>query len=177
MSSCDQFEAALLDEAAPRPPGFEPHLAACPTCPALAAAHREALRLRGATLSRPRARPLAEVQRRAGIVGGLMLALGGGMGLVALEFDAPAPAEQQAALPRELAAPMLGLEEQGGELFALAQLQASVSAELARDPRDDAAAVRAFGALPRWTLPARTEPMRSLGRAASPLFFTSEDSP
>ena len=31
--------------------------------------------------------------------------------------------------------------------------------------------------LPRWTLPARTEPMRSLGRAASPLFFTSEDSP
>lgn len=177
MSSCQPFEQALLDEAVPRPFGFEAHLASCQTCPALAAAHREALRLRGTTLAFSRRRPLAEVQRRAGIVGGLMLALGGGVGLLALEFGSPSPAQEQAPLRWAQELPVLTLEEPDGELFALAQLQASVSAELSRDPRDDDAAVRAFGALPRWTMPTRTQPIRSLGPAALPFFFTLEDSP
>lgn len=175
--NCELTQTALLDEALPRPEGFEAHVASCADCRALAASHREALRLRGASLSLSRRRPLAEVRRRAGIVAGLTLALGGGLGLVALELGDRSPAtakEQLVSLQPELPAMVI---EPEGELFALAQLQAFVAADVARDPREDFAAVRAFGELPRWTAPRRTQPMRSLGRAASPLVFTSEDSP
>lgn len=182
MSSCAEMEQALLDEALPRPAGLEAHLASCAKCRGLAAAHRGALRLRGTALARTRGRPLGEVQRRAGIVAGLVLALGGGLGWYQLELGAPSPAKE-ASSPQvtgsedfELAMPVLA-EAPSGELWALAELQATVSADLARDPREDAAAVRVFGALPRWTAPRRTQPMRSLGRAASPVVFTSEDSP
>jgi hypothetical protein len=173
------MEQALLDETLARPDGFEAHVASCDACRALGAAHREALRLRGVALGRSRRRPLAEVQRRAGIVAGLVLALGGGLGWYQLEFGGrPAPAVVENGPVRlELALPVLAPEEHEGELFALAQLQATVTADLTRDPRDDEAATRAFGALPRWTAPRRTHPLRSLGRAASPVVFTSEDSP
>ena len=147
------------------------------SCRALAAAHREALRLRGTALARARGRPLAEVQRRAGIVAGLVLALGGGLGWYQLESGgATAPAKPPVSPPEALAMPVRD-EAPSGELLALAELQATISADLSRDPREDAAAVRVFGALPRWTAPQRTQPMRSLGRAASPVVFTSEDSP
>lgn len=176
------LEQALLDETLPRPEGFEAHLDSCAECRALAAAHRDALRLRGAALAPGRRRPLGEVQRRAGMVGGLVLALVGGLGWLQLEFGVapPAPARApelvQAAPSPEW--PVQQVEEQqGNELFALALLQASVSADLRRDPREDDALVRAFGALPSWTAPTRTHPVRSLGRVASPVVFTSEDSP
>ena len=68
MSTCEQMEQAVLDETLARPDGFEAHVASCDACRALGAAHREALRLRGVALGRSRRRPLAEVQRRAGIV-------------------------------------------------------------------------------------------------------------
>ncbi len=171
---------ALLDEALPRPEGFEAHLAQCAQCRALAASHREALRLRGASLTPSRRRPLAEVQRRAGIVGGLVLALVGGLGWLQLELGTPAPAHvpelaDTVPLPEW---PVQQVEDQsGGELYALAVLQASVAAEVRRDPREDEVAVRAFGALPRWTAPTKTQPLRSLGSVASPVVFTSEDSP
>jgi hypothetical protein len=177
--NCELTEQALIDESLPRPEGFEAHVASCESCRALAGAHREALRLRGATLSRSHRRPIAEVRRRAGIVGGLMLALGGGFGLVALELsDEPQVRRHELVQVRPEQQPMLvapsGPE---GDLFALAALQAFVSADVARDPREDATAERVFGQLPRWTAPRRTQPMRSLGRAASPVVFTSEDSP
>ena len=209
MSQCEDLQPALIDEAFPRPAGLEAHLASCDECRALAAAHRGALRLRGATLTLPRRRPLPEVQRRASIVAALVLTLGGGVGWYQLEFGARAPAAAtkqergfvvspefpialEAGLPASVAleaglpasvALEAGLpasipaEEPPGELFALAELQGSISLQLRRDPRDDEAAVRAFGALPRWTAPKRTHPIRSLGRAASPVVFTSEDSP
>lgn len=177
--NCELTEQALIDEALPRPEGFEAHVASCPTCGALAAAHREALKLRGATLSRTRRRPLPEVRRRAGIVGGLVLALGGGLGLIALELsDEPRPSREELVQVRPELEPMFVAPSQPeGDLFALAALQASVMADVARDPREDATAQRVFGQLPRWTAPRRTQPMRSLGRAASPVVFTSEDSP
>lgn len=179
MTPCEHVQPALLDEVAPRPEGLEAHLASCAACQAVAAAHRSALRLRGVELARARHRPLAQVQRRAGLVAGLVLAVGGGLGWYQLEFGALAPVVEEPAAPlvTELALPALAVEPSAGELLALAQLQASISADLARDPREEAAAVLVFGALPRWTAPRRTQPMRSLGRAASPVVFTSEDSP
>jgi hypothetical protein len=176
--NCELTEQALIDESLPRPEGFEAHVASCPTCGALASAHREALRLRGATLSRASRRPIAEVRRRAGIVGGLMLALGGGVGLIALEFSDEPSSANEVVLVRPEVSPMLVAPAQPeGDLFALAALQASVASDIARDPREDATAEKIFGQLPRWTAPRRTQPMRSLGRAASPVVFTSEDSP
>jgi hypothetical protein len=170
---------ALLDETLPRPEGFEAHVASCVDCRALANSHRAALRLGGATLTRSHRRPLAEVQRRAGIVAGLVLALGGGVGWYQLEFGGrPAPANEVAPMV-ELALPALAVEqpEPAQDLFALAELQAQVTAQLTFDPREDEALVRAFGDLPRWTSPTRTHPLRSLGSVASPVVFTSEDSP
>lgn len=173
MNTHELMQQALIDEAVPRPEGLEAHLASCEACGSFAAAHRAALRLRGATLSASRRRPLAAVQRRAGILGGLVLALGGGFGLLALRLEEHVVLVERAA-PEQ---PVLIIQAPEGDLFALAQLQATITSELTRDPREDAAAVRAFGALPRWTAPTRTQPIRSLGRSASPVVFTSEDSP
>jgi hypothetical protein len=182
MSSCVQMEQAVLDETLPRPEGLEAHLEGCASCRALGAAHRGALRLKGTALARSRRRPLGEVRRRAGIVAGLVLALGGGVGWYQVQFGALA-SEKQAPAPPPSApedvevAKAVFVEDPQAELLALAQLQATVSAQLTRDPRQDEAAVRAFGSLPRWTAPKKTRPMRSLGRAASPVVFTSEDAP
>lgn len=179
--TCAQVEQALLDEALLRGEGFEAHLRSCEGCGALAAAHRDALRLRGATLAPARRRPLGEVQRRAGLVGGLVLALVGSVGWLQLEFGGdPAPARVPAqAIVEEVPAPEWAVMPVNAEpsLFALAMLQATVAADTARDPREDEAAVRAFGSLPAWTAPTRTHPLRSLGRVASPVVFTTEDSP
>ena len=177
MSSCVQMERAVLDESGPRPEGFEAHLAGCANCRALRVAHRGALRLKGTALTRTRRRPMGEVQRRAGIVVGLVLALGGGVGWYQVQFGARA-APKQAPAPEDVElAKTVFVESPERELLALAELQATVSSQLNRDPREDEAALRAFGSLSRWTAPTRTQPMRSLGRAASPVVFTSEDVP
>lgn len=176
MSSCVQMEEAVLDESLPRPEGFEAHLAGCAACRALSVAHRGALRLKGTALARTRRRPLGEVQRRAGIVAGLVLALGGGVGWYQVQFGSHAAEPPSSPEDVEMARTVI-VESPEQELLALAQLQATVSAQLTRDPRQDEAAVRAFGSLPRWTAPTKTRPLRSLGRAASPVVFTSEDAP
>ena len=178
---CSQLEQALLDEGLPRPEGLEAHVATCERCSALAHAHRDALRLRGAQPAQVRRRPIAEVKRRAGIVGGLVLTIVGTAGWLQLEFGGrspPAPVREQALVQQVPGPewPVMAVEAQPS-LFALALLQATVSADTARDPREDEAAVRAFGSLPEWTAPTRTHPMRSLSGVASPVVFTSEDSP
>ncbi|MDP2269968.1 MAG: hypothetical protein Q8N23_18290 [Archangium sp.] len=177
MKPCDLMQQAVLDESLPRPDDFEPHLASCPECGEVASAHRAALRLRGETWSRTRLRPLPEVRRRVGIVAGLVLALGGGGGLLALQLDDRPGLAQQTPGRTQRELPVMAVEADDADFFALAQLQASVSADLRRDPRNDPVAVRVFGALPSWTAPTRTRPMRSLERSASPVVFTSEDSP
>ena len=178
MTACETMGPAVLDETLPRPEGFEAHLASCEDCRGLSASHRGALRLRGATLQRTHRRPLAEVQRRAGIVAGLVLALGGGGGWLQLEFGQAPANGVEAPVALELSPPTLANElPETGNLYALAQLQAFVAADLARNPREDEAMIRAFGALPAWTEPTRTQPLRSLGAAAPPAVFTSEDSP
>ena len=55
---CSQLEQALLDEGLPRPEGLEAHVATCERCSALAHAHRDALRLRGAQPAQVRRRPI-----------------------------------------------------------------------------------------------------------------------
>lgn len=185
MSLCDTTRAALVDEAVPRTDAMNTHLASCPDCQAFARAHRAALQLQGTALTRARRRPLAEVQRRAGIVAGLLLAVFGGVGLWALEVTRPQPARVVEAplpaldpredAPQEIADALP--DAPPAELLALAELDATVRSNLSRDPREDAAAVKAFGALPEWLAPRRTQPVRSLGRAASPIVYTSEDMP
>lgn len=179
--NCELAEAALLDEALPRPDGLEAHLASCPHCQAVGRAHRSALRLRGQSLSRTHRRPLAEVRRRAGVVFGLLLAVGGGVGWYELErAEVPAVAVAPTPVaPLEQPAMQVVAEEAAPhpELLALAALAAQVATDTAREPRDDALLKKVFGALPRWTAPRRTHPLRSLGGAASPVVYTSEDSP
>lgn len=183
MSSCDVMQAALLDEALPRPDALEAHLASCAACRAVAAAHRSALRLSGQAPVLPSRRPLPEVRRRAGVVVGLTIAFAGAVGWWQLEKP-PAPRPvfvEQLALPQpepegvQVVADDDAPPEQA--LVALAALQLDAEATLRRDARLDALDLRFFGALPVWTAPTRTRPLRPLGKLASPIVLTQEDSP
>ncbi|MFZ5444255.1 MAG: hypothetical protein ACOZQL_29935 [Myxococcota bacterium] len=180
MNRCDVVQAAILDEALPRPSELEAHLESCAECRAVAAAHRSALRLSGARPSLGARRPLPEVRRRAGAVVGLAIAFVGAVGWWWLEATAPAPRPVELAttpveregvqhVVAEAPAPEAGL-------FALAALQLDVELTLRRDPRRDPLASKIFGALPEWTEPTRTRPLRALGKFASPLVVTQEDS-
>jgi hypothetical protein len=177
------MQAALLDEALPRPAALEAHLASCAECRAVAAAHRSALRLSGEAPVLPARRPLAEVRRRAGVVVGLTIAFAGAVGWWQLEkTPAPRPAlVEQVAAPRpepegvQVVADDDEVPEQA--LVALAALQLDAEVTVHRDARIDALDVRFFGALPVWTAPTRTRPLRPLGKLASPIVLTQEDSP
>jgi hypothetical protein len=63
-SPCDLVSDALLDPAAPRPPGMEAHLASCPTCRRLRDAHLAAHGLGRAADRTPRAIGMEDVLAR-----------------------------------------------------------------------------------------------------------------
>lgn len=183
MTTCEVMQAAVVDELLPRPEGLEAHVASCEVCGAVARAHRAALRLKGSSLPAVPRRSMREAQRRAGIVFGLCLVLGGSVAwwqLASAPHPDPLPAVAgRGEVPLELRGQEIVNEEPAAEaeLLALAALNATVLADVAREPREDATLTRVFGSLPRWTAPTRTQPLRSLGKAASPVVFTSEDSP
>jgi hypothetical protein len=132
--------------------------------------------LKGAALPVPRRRPVAEAQRRAGVVFGLVLVLGGGAGWAWLELNPPvAPQPVVVTVPRE--APAQVVSDDAVEWEALAQLQRSVRLAVASEFREEEVTRRVFGALPGWVAPKKSSPMRSLGRAASPVVYTQEDVP
>lgn len=183
--SCETFEAFIIDEALAKPSGFDAHLASCSSCRALKASHLDALQLGRGTPRLGRRLPLERVQRRAGIVFGLTLALLGGGGLYALRAssaparagDAPVIVTSPApSLEGETPVASVAAEAEGErEWAALIALNESVALESSRNPRVDDAAYRVFGQLPLWVAPTTTRPIRSLGRAASPIVYTSED--
>jgi hypothetical protein len=177
MNTCDSMQAALLDESVARDgDALAAHLASCVACSTVAAAHRSALSLKGAALPVPRRRPVAEAQRRAGVVFGLVLVLGGGAGWAWLELNPPvAPQPVVVTVPRE--APAQVVSDDAVEWEALAQLQRSVRLAVASEFREEEVTRRVFGALPGWVAPKKSSPMRSLGRAASPVVYTQEDVP
>lgn len=185
--SCDAFQAFILDEALGKPAGFDAHVAACPACQSLKQGHRAAQRLSGLSPARASRRPLSAVQRRASLVGAVLLVVGGASGLWALDGPAPAPGEAHpavpvahapAAFPLEGPVPVVASDEAASadaEWAGLLALRDGLARDLSRDLRDDEVLSRSFGALPAWVAPTKTYPMRGLGAAAPHLTYTSED--
>lgn len=142
-SRCAPFADAILADAGSD--GLTAHLAACPACRALAAAHRAARSLPRPEVVTPPAvterEVLARVRRRRAVrlAGGAAAA-----SLAALLFLAPAP-----RAPDAPGAPP--------DLFALADGVAELTS---RDPLGDDPALRRLGAVSDWLAPPRA---RSLG--------------
>lgn len=186
MTSCEFMQAAALDEALPRPEGFEAHVASCEQCRAVVQGHRAAVRLRGSAVPAVPRRSISAVKRRASVVAALGVAVVGAVSWWQLSVI-PHPGGESVLSepgrgqpePSEVSGQQVvnATPAPEAELLALAALNAAVLADVARDPREDETLRRVFGSLPRWTAPTRTNPVRSLGRAASPVVFTSEDSP
>jgi hypothetical protein len=182
MNTCDSVQAALLDESVARDgDAVMAHVATCAACSAVAAAHRSALSLKGAALPVPRRRPVAEAQRRAGVVFGLVLVLGGGAGWAWLALNPPASPQpvalapqEDVVLPGELSQPVA---EDAAQWEGLVQLQLTARLAVASEFREEEVTRRVFGALPGWVAPKKSSPMRSLGLAASPVVYTQEDVP
>lgn len=186
MNTCDSVQAALLDESVARDgDALTAHLATCPACSAVAASHRSALALKGATLPMPPRRSMAEAQRRAGVLFALVLVFGGGAGWAWLELAPvkapPAPAMVAVPSPEaDVAPPLEGTQavaEDAVEWEGLMQLQLTARLAVASEFREEDVTRRVFGALPGWVAPKKSSPMRSLGRAASPVVYTQEDVP
>lgn len=187
--TCEHFEAFIIDETLRKPDGFDEHVAGCAGCRTLKAGHLRALALDGRSPRLAMRLPMARLTRRAGIVFGLALAVTGSAGLYALDRDevsAPvrpnelARADERVPLPLEGSLPVVQPssptpEEADASWNALIALRDSVALDSSRNPRVDDAAYRAFGSLPQWVAPTTTRPIRSLGRAASPIVYTSED--
>ena len=167
--------AAVLDPAMPRDETFEPHLRQCADCAGFAASHRAASALTGTLPQLATRRPMRVIRRRAVGVGVALLVTAG----VAWWWPPAAPEVPQPWQP-EHPTQRVAVEpavEDAGSLTALAQLAAQVSTTTRANPREDPLALRTFGALARLTAPPRMQPLRSLGKAASPVVFTSEDLP
>lgn len=176
-SGHDAVQAALLDAATAQEPAVTAHLAGCAACRDFARAHQAAVALQGSALQHARRRNPVAVLRRAAVVLSVLL-LGGALALVrAAPAELPASTASAAVEqpPQEVVPTAPAVNP--GALVALARLEREVALDAHRDPRDDALARKTFGALTRWTAPHRTHPVRRLGDAASPLVFTSEDSP
>lgn len=186
--TCAHAQAALLDESVVRDEALQLHLSTCAECASLAAAHRAALRLRGEAPVMTARRPVAEARKRAGAVFGVLLAVGGGLGWFWLETQ-PRPSRVVAVpLPPPKVVegpPAPNLEQRqvvqdgapDAEWAALMMLQRSADRMVVAQYREEEVTRRVFGALPQWVAPRKSSPMRSLGRAASPVVFTQEDVP
>jgi hypothetical protein len=138
---CGPFADAILDGAAPRPAGFDAHLASCERCRVLAAAERAARSLPAPEISRPvpigepevRARVLRRRFARRVSTGSLAA------GVAVLVFMAVPSAHRAPARP-------------AGDLFALADELAALTR---RDPMADAASFAGAGAVSDWLAPPR----------------------
>lgn len=148
-SRCDDWAEAILDDAAPRPEGLAEHLASCPDCRGLVAAHRAASALPGPPPGVDVARPqpvlegevLARVERRRAT-----RLVGAGVAVAAIVAVVLVPARRAPEVERP-----------GGDLFALAD---GIAELIQRDPLEDDPALRHLGAVSDWLAPPRT---RSLG--------------
>lgn len=196
--NCETAQAAMIDESIARDDSFEAHVAGCPECSAFAQAHRAALSLRASMPMLASRRSVGEARRRAGAVFGVLLAVGGGAGLLWLEVlprlsatpvergpeivelrgvepsvvvQVTPPPEQQQVV-NDVLPPEVDLE-----WLALMQLQRNADRLVLAEYREEEVTRRVFGALPGWVAPRKSSPMRSLGRAASPVVFTQEDVP
>ena len=144
-SRCGRFVDAILDEGAPRPDGLAAHVASCPDCRALAAAHRSARELSFRETASPPAvaerEILARVRRRR-------VVRVAGAGVAALTVTV-------ALLwgpPRSSVSP--GSQ---GDLFALADRVAELTR---REPWTDEPTLGGLDAVSDWLAPPRA---RSLG--------------
>jgi hypothetical protein len=128
---------------------------------------------------------------------GVLLAVGGASGLLWLEVvprlsatpvdSGPEIVELRGPEPRLVRAAPVTEQQQvvnDGlppevelEWLALVQLQRSADQVVLAEYRQEEVTRRVFGALPAWVAPRKSSPMRSLGRAASPVVFTQEDVP
>ncbi len=170
--SCHSVRDFVVDETAPRPAAFEAHLAECAACRAFKEAHLAALALRGAQLPSRRA-ALEPLRRRAGIAGGLALATSALLGLLWLQAPPPSP---EAPLPVAELTPLVEASENPVDDWqALQALARSTQAPLHARPVTRDVTYASFGHLPVWLAPRTTQPLRSLGRAVSPLVRRSED--
>ncbi len=141
---CELVSDALVDPAAPRPPGMQAHLAACPACRRLRDAHRAAERLRPPSARAGRAIGMEQVlarvrrRRRSRAVAGAAAAAA-----VALVLAVRSPHE---APPRA----------SGDDVFALAE---SVRGYSQREVAAEDPILVAFAPLTDWLAP---PPRRSL---------------
>jgi hypothetical protein len=156
--NCHEVAAAIVDEALPRPEGFQAHLDQCAQCRELARLHASAskLRLPGPPELAPIARQsvLGEVRRRqhrrraftlaavTGVVTGLML--------VIPRTQEPVPslhrAEAQAVSPESPS-------EEQVELASLGLLLEEVDGYTRRNPSVQDGTYAPFGALALWVRP------------------------
>jgi hypothetical protein len=141
MSRCDRFADAILDETAPRPEGLEDHLASCPACRTLAAAHQAARRLPPPALALPAVvgadEIRARVRRRRTVRTAGAGVLAGGVAAIFL-FAAPLRRHGEALPP--------------GDLFALADGLRDLTR---RDPLAGDPAIGAMGPVLDWLAPPR----------------------
>lgn len=144
---CEPFAAAILDERAPKPAGFNEHVVGCAACSALRDGHRAALALKGADLPAvPRIRSAPVMLRGALAVAALALVA------FALVPSAPVPAPEPIAVDRpstslgELAL-VARPPEQKPSLEALAHLNLTVTQYARVDPIAHGYG-RPFGSLP-----------------------------
>ena len=143
---CERFSDAILSESAPPPEGLDAHVAACPACRALQAAHRAAR-----ALPRPAVAALPEVTDRE-VLGRVQQRRTTRLGV------AGAAAVAMVAVVLSLGSPRApDVPPERSDLFALADGVAELTH---RDPLSDDPALRGMGAVADWLAPPRT---RSLG--------------
>jgi len=126
------YEAAAVDETAPRPADFDAHLLACAACRALAEGHRAALALRGVTLPARRA-----VSRSA-----VALRLSAAFSVVLVAVTMATVQCRQDPMPTD------------GSLEALQALSAEHACDLTKEDETYAP----FKQLPLWLAPQGDEP-------------------
>ncbi len=138
---CNRVVEAILDEAAPRPPGMEAHLGACAACRELRDAHAAALLLGG--IAGPAAAPVdaASVVRRARRRRRVRAGAAAVLVAVALALWLP----RLAWRGPDRVAP--------GADFSLAALSSEVWSYTQRDVAREDPVLLAFGELPRWLAP------------------------